>query len=160
RRRDRHRRRARVEPRRPRPRSATPLATGVHSPVAGLAHGSPDCTAARSRESGDAEWPVARRINSLGAVATTASRGLSLVVAYNLGKAALEVLAVIAVLVLHAAVGTDMGALSARIGRHWLHGTGAVLAHLIRLVGHAGDGRLIVVALVGDALTSAVEGIL
>src|SRR5262245_61651840 len=83
-----------------------------------------------------------------------------MVVAYKLGKAAIEILAVVALLVLHAAVGTDAGALSARIGRHWLHGIGAVLADLIHLVARAGDGRLIVVALVGDAVTSAVEGIL
>jgi uncharacterized membrane protein (DUF2068 family) len=93
-------------------------------------------------------------------VTTTASRGLSVVAAYKLGKAAIEVLAVIAVLILHAAVGTDVGALSARIGRHWLHGVGALIVELIRLLTRAGDGRLIVIALVGDAVSSAVEGVL
>jgi uncharacterized membrane protein (DUF2068 family) len=104
--------------------------------------------------------PVPRRTTSLRAVTTTPSRGLSVVVAYKLGKAAIELSAVVAVLVLHAALGRDAGALSARIERHWLHGIGAVLADLVHLVARAGDARLIVVALGGDALTSAVEGIL
>ena len=100
------------------------------------------------------------RPTSLRAVTTTPSRGLSVVVAYKLGKAAIELMAVVAVLVLHAALGWDAGALSARIERHWLHGIGAVLADLVRLVARTGDARLIVVALAGDALTSAVEGML
>src|SRR5262245_27182005 len=91
---------------------------------------------------------------------TTPRRGLSIVVAYKIGKAAIEVLALVAVLVLHAAVGADGGALSARIQRHWLHGVGAVLAHLMHLVAQAGDVRLVIVALGGDAVSSAVEGIL
>jgi len=90
----------------------------------------------------------------------TTSRGLSVVVAYKLGKAVIELLALVAVLVLHGALGRDAGALSARIERHWLHGIGAVLADLLRLVAHAGNTRLIVVALGGDALSSAVEGML
>lgn len=83
-----------------------------------------------------------------------------MVVAYKVGKAVIELLAVVAVLVLHAALVADMGALSAGLERHWLHGIGAVLADLIRLVAPAGDARLIVIALGGDALVSAVEGVL
>jgi hypothetical protein len=82
------------------------------------------------------------------------------VVAYKLGKAAIELLAVVTVLVLPAVLNRDAGALSARIERHWMHGMGTVLADLVRLVARAGDARLIVVALGGDAITSAVEGIL
>jgi uncharacterized membrane protein (DUF2068 family) len=114
----------------------------------------------RRPDEGAAALLVPGRPTSLRAVTTTPSRGLSVVVAYKLGKAAIELLAVVAVLVLHAALGRDAGALSARIERHWLHGIGAVLAELVRLMAGAGDARLIVVALGGDALTSAVEGIL
>jgi uncharacterized membrane protein (DUF2068 family) len=91
---------------------------------------------------------------------TAPPRGLSVVVAYKLGKAAIELLALGAVLVLHAAVGADAGALSARVERHWLHGVGAALAYLMHLLQQAGDTRLVAVALGGDAVSSAVEGIL
>jgi uncharacterized membrane protein (DUF2068 family) len=94
------------------------------------------------------------------AVTTTPSPGRSVVVAYKLGKAAIELLAMIAMLVLHAVSEKDLGALSAGLERHWLHGIGAVLADLLRLAARAGDARLILVALAGDALTSAVEGVL
>jgi len=78
---------------------------------------------------------------------TAAPRGLSLVVAYKLGKAAIELLAVGVALILHSAVGADAGALAARIERHYLHGFGAVLASLMHALGNAGDARLVVVAL-------------
>jgi uncharacterized membrane protein (DUF2068 family) len=115
----------------------------------------------RRLDEGGAALPVPGRLTSLRAVTTTTpSRGLSVVVAYKLGKAPIELLAVVAVLVLPVALDRDAGALSARIERHWVHGIGTVLADLVRLVARAGDARLIVVALGGDALTSAVEGIL
>ena len=91
---------------------------------------------------------------------TTPPRGLSVVAAYKLGKAAIELLAVVVVLGLHAVAGADAGALAVRLERHWLHGFGAVLAYLMRVMAQAGDARLVVVALGGDAVTSAIEGIL
>ena len=91
---------------------------------------------------------------------TTPPRGLSVVVAYKLGKAAIELLAVVVMLGLHTVVGADAGAVAARLERHWLHGFGSVLASLMHEMAQAGDARLVVVALGGDALTSALEGIL
>jgi hypothetical protein len=93
-------------------------------------------------------------------VTTTPPRGLSAVVAYKLGKAVIELLAVVAVLALYAIPGMDVGGLAGSIERHWLHGIGAVLADLVRRVAGGGDVRLVVVALGGDAVTSAVEGLL
>lgn len=90
---------------------------------------------------------------------TTPARGLSAVVAYKLGMAVIELLAVVAVLVLHVVLGMNLGALSGSIERHWLHGIGAMLADMVRLVAGGGDARL-VVALACDAVTSAVEGLL
>jgi uncharacterized membrane protein (DUF2068 family) len=90
----------------------------------------------------------------------TPSRGRSIVVTYKLGKAAIEVLALLAVVVLHLVVGADAGALAARIQRHWLHGFGAILAYLMHVLAQAGDARLVIVALGGDAVSSAIEGVL
>jgi uncharacterized membrane protein (DUF2068 family) len=87
-------------------------------------------------------------------------RGLSVVVAYKLGKAAIELVAVVVVVALHLGVGADAGALAARIQRHWLHGFGAVLAYLMHVLSQVGDARLVIVALGGDAVSSAIEGIL
>jgi hypothetical protein len=87
-------------------------------------------------------------------------RGLSAVVAYKLGTAVIELLAVIAVLVLHVVLGMGVGGLSGSIERHWLHGIGALLAGMVRLVAGAGGTRLIVFALGGDAVTSAIEALL
>ena len=91
---------------------------------------------------------------------TTPARGLSAVVAYKLGTAVIELLAVVAVLVLHAVLGMNVGALSGSIERHWLHGIGAMLAGMVRLGAGGGGTRLIVFALGGDAVISAVEGLL
>ena len=91
---------------------------------------------------------------------TTPARGLSAVVAYKLGKAVIELSAVIAVLALHGVLGMHLGALSGSVERHWLHGIGAVLTDMVRLVAGGGDARLVAVALGGDAVTSAVEGLL
>jgi uncharacterized membrane protein (DUF2068 family) len=93
-------------------------------------------------------------------VTTTRARGLTAVVAYKFGIAAIELVAVVAVLVMYAVLGMDVGALSGSIERHWLHGTGALLADVVHLVAGGGDARLVVVALGGDAVTSAVEGFL
>ena len=100
-----------------------------------------------------------RTIN-LAPVTTPPARGLSAVVAYKLGTAVIELLGVVAVLVLHAVLGMDLGALSGSIERHWLHGIGAMLADMVRLVAGGEDTRLIVFALGGDAVSSAVEGLL
>jgi uncharacterized membrane protein (DUF2068 family) len=88
------------------------------------------------------------------------ARGLSAVVAYKLGTAVIELLAVIAVLVLHVVLGMGVGGLSGSIERHWLHGIGAMLAGMVRLVAGGGGTRLIVFALGGDAVTSAIEALL
>ncbi len=72
----------------------------------------------------------------------------------------MELLAVVAVVVLHVVLGRDLGGLSGSVERHWLHGIGAVLVEMVRLVAGGGDARLVVVALGGDAVTSAVEGLL
>ena len=90
----------------------------------------------------------------------TPARGLSAVVAYKLGTAVIELVGVVAVLVLHAFLGRDVGALSGSIERHWLHGTGAMLAGMAHFVAGGGGTRLIVFALGGDAVISAVEGLL
>jgi hypothetical protein len=63
-------------------------------------------------------------------------------------------------LALYAIPGMDVGGLAGSIERHWLHGIGAVLADSVRRVAGGGDVRLVVVALGGDAVTSAVEGLL
>jgi hypothetical protein len=48
----------------------------------------------------------------------TPARGLAAVVAYKLGTAVIELLAAVAVLVLHVVLGMDVGALSGSIERH------------------------------------------
>ena len=78
--------------------------------------------------------PVAGRTTSLRAVTTTPSRVLSVVVAYKLGKAAIELLAVVAVLVLHAALGRTRARSPPASSATGCTGFGAVLADLVRLV--------------------------
>ncbi len=87
--------------------------------------------------------------------------GLSVVVAYKIGKAAIELCA--ALLLVLAAWGglqAPATALAADVERHALHGLGGALAHLLRTAARPGHLHLVAFALAADGILSALEGYL